>query len=65
MNNQRTSFPSKKKRPRCYAKSPTVQDVFWPIPSRPHVGSVCHQGMFVCVCVCVCRQGMDELSGDG
>ena len=40
-----------------------MQDAFWPIPSTPHVGSVCHQRMFVCVCVCVCvcRQGMDEL----
>ena len=23
---------NKKGRPRCYAKSPTAQDVFWPIP---------------------------------
>ena len=28
MNNQRTIS----NRPRCYAKSPTAQDAFWPIP---------------------------------
>ena len=28
MNNQRTIS----NRPRCYAKSPTVHDTFWPIP---------------------------------
>ena len=32
MNNQRTTVPLKN-RPRCYAKSPTAQDVFRPIPS--------------------------------
>ena len=31
MNNQWTTFPYKK-RPRCYVKSPTAQDVFRPIP---------------------------------
>ena len=31
MNNQRTTSPLQN-RPRCYAKSPTAQDAYWPIP---------------------------------
>ena len=31
MNNQQTTSPLQN-RPGCYAKSPTVQDVFWPTP---------------------------------
>ena len=32
MNNQWTTSPLKN-RPRCYVKSPTAQDAFWPIPA--------------------------------
>ena len=39
-NNQRTMYISLKNRPRCYGKSPTVQDAFWPIPGLVSCGGV-------------------------
>ena len=41
MNNQRTTNHFKN-RPRCYTKSPTVQDAFWPIPGLISCAGSCY-----------------------
>ena len=41
---------NEKGRPKCYAKSPTAQDTFWPIPGLVHMES--SSKVFTCMCPC-------------
>ena len=66
MNNQRTTSPLQN-RPRCYAKSPTVQDAFRPIPGLISCAGVTGRWGLLYACVffaCKVEQVEHAFEGD-
>ena len=62
MINQQTTSPLKN-RPRCYAKSPTVQDTFQPIPGLTSCGEVTEMGTAISCAECSQMSGFIQNFG--